>query len=149
MNIFKLIKKIFKPQSSYKVISKSDLLDILCMQFAPSKPYIALFDLNYICLSKIQAWSIWQELSMKFGTFKTGEYDCDDFAIQFTGEISRYSQRKDFAHTLCIGFCTTSKPAQHALNWFVDENNKFYFLEPQNGAIFPASGDEVVDILLR
>lgn len=46
------------------------------------------------------------------------EHDCDDFAAKLYGEFA--------------GLCWTNT---HALNWFVDEANEFWFIEPQTNKI--------------
>jgi len=46
------------------------------------------------------------------------EHDCDDFAAELYGEFA--------------GLVWTNL---HALNFFISENNEFYFIEPQTGKI--------------
>lgn len=49
----------------------------------------------------------------------TEEHDCDDFAAKLFGKWA--------------GLVWTDT---HALNWFIDENEKFWFIEPQTRYIF-------------
>lgn len=46
----------------------------------------------------------------------TEEHDCDDFAAKLYGKFA--------------GLVWTNV---HALNWFIDEGNNFWFIEPQTG----------------
>ena len=51
----------------------------------------------------------------------TAEFDCDDFAAELFGRFA--------------GLVWTNI---HALNWFIDDVGKFYFIEPQSDKIAPA-----------
>ncbi len=55
------------------------------------------------------------------------DYDCDDFTLRLAGQFSipRWS-------ALAFGICWTDL---HALNFFVDEDGKFWFVEPQSDEI--------------
>lgn len=50
--------------------------------------------------------------------FVTEEMDCDDFAAELFGKFA--------------GLVWTNR---HALNWFIDENSKLWFIEPQTDKI--------------
>lgn len=58
------------------------------------------------------------------------EFDCDNFAFgtYFMAEIAMPG--------CCLGVCFVGTPkGAHAVNFFIDENNRFYLIEPQNDEI--------------
>ena len=59
--------------------------------------------------------------------FVAEDRDCDDFSYRLMGQFSirGWSQ-------LCLGIVWTHT---HALNCFVDENKKLWFIEPQTDKI--------------
>jgi len=64
-------------------------------------------------------------------SFVSEAFDCDDFAYRLMGQFSIPKWA-----SLCKGIVWTDK---HALNCIVDEDKKFWFVEPQN--------DEIIDKL--
>jgi hypothetical protein len=54
-------------------------------------------------------------------------HDCDDFAYQLLGQLSTPAWSQT-----AVGMVWTNT---HALNCFIDESGKFYFIEPQTGKI--------------
>ncbi len=70
-------------------------------------------------------------------------FDCDDFALllksEFVKDAYRHGNRRA-AH--CFGIVWGSLPGPHAINWMINDDMKFRFIEPQNDAVFsPRSTD--------
>jgi hypothetical protein len=59
-------------------------------------------------------------------TYVDTTHDCDDFAAKLFGKFA--------------GLVWTT---DHALNWFVDNNNKLWFVEPQNKKISTDAGNPI------
>ena len=57
-------------------------------------------------------------------------YDCNRFATRLHGEFSVPGWAD-----LTFGKAWTDQPDTHALNWFIDEERNFWWLEPQSDAI--------------
>ena len=59
------------------------------------------------------------------------EHDCDDFSFQLMGRLSEADS------SLAVGIVWIQASTYgHALNFAVDKNRQFFFVEPQNDAVF-------------
>eukprot|EP01156_Anaeramoeba_ignava_P011255 Anaeramoba_ignava/a482504_22.p4 GENE.a482504_22~~a482504_22.p4 ORF type:complete len:144 (+),score=11.40 a482504_22:2655-3086(+) len=66
-------------------------------------------------------------------------FDCDDFSFTFKGQISLYGRYRQLEHSLCVGIAWGFfewRNGIHATNWVLCDNNKFYWIEPQDGKIY-------------
>jgi len=94
--------------------------------------WIKLSDKNYNVTSygEYMRFIEWDDTDML--VYKANDLDCDDFAIRLHGNISI-----PFWSSLAFGHMHTETPSgNHAVNWFVDDENNFYVVEPQNDNIF-------------
>ncbi len=77
-------------------------------------------------------------------SYMAEEYDCDDFSYHLLGQLSV----KEWAG-IAAGIVWTDK---HALNCFIDDTGKFWFIEPQNDklqdTLEPWQGTEILFILM-
>ena len=55
-------------------------------------------------------------------------HDCDDFAAEMKGFWEQAA-----TSGFCVGYALSKT---HAFNWFIDEEEEIWILEPQNGRIF-------------
>ena len=113
--------------TSEMVISLQGLNDILRKRFPDTQAQLYLSDSLYLlCNDNDIGVFLKQDQTNKTG-YVPEEYDCDDFAYHLMGQFSipKWSY-------LAVGMVWTDK---HALNCFVDSNEKFWFIEPQTDEI--------------
>lgn len=121
----KNIPEKIKP-TSQRVISLAGLQKILRDKF-PDQGELYLSDHLYLmCNTADISKFLQQDATNKYG-YKSEEYDCDDFAYRLMGQFSILG----WSH-LAFGIVWTNA---HALNCFVDETEKFWFVEPQSDKI--------------
>ncbi len=122
--------RLFEPKMIYPtsraVISHKGLYTILRQKF-PDEGQLYLSDRVYRLPSK-------EDIKVFLARDKTNrekyvaeDYDCDDFAYRLMGQFS-----VPVWSALAFGLVWTDC---HALNCFVAQNQKFYFIEPQNDKI--------------
>lgn len=79
-------------------------------------------------------------------------FDCDDYALTFKAKIG-YAARKNsqmtggfpIASGIVWAVCSWMGPEQHAANWFVLDNQRIVWIEPQyNNAHFRGRGVSAV-----
>jgi len=71
--------------------------------------------------------------------YKTETHDCDDFSYELMGHVSEWNSDNTFG--IIWGLNTGGQP--HAWNFFVDENEKVWFVEPQSDSIFEPTGEKI------
>jgi hypothetical protein len=65
--------------------------------------------------------------------------DCDDFAYMLEGDITRWYP----ASAVGILWGLNRNDVAHAWNFFIDENKKVKFIEPQGDIIFDPTNEEI------
>ena len=70
--------------------------------------------------------------------------DCDDFALLlkavFVKDAWRDGKRR---RPYCFGEVWGKLPTPHAINWFIDDTETLYFVEPQSDKIFLPRSDDL------
>lgn len=117
-----------------KKIQLAELYNLLHAHF-PQTQILMSDQEKYLChYDDIALFLAQDETNKAKFTYET--YDCDDFAFRLKGQFSIPGWSG-----LALGICWTQT---HALNLFVSEDKKIYFLEPQNDTI-----TEVIDGIPR
>jgi len=94
--------------------------------------FISVTDERNIFIYKDEMERIAKVLNVtRFMKWRKEIHDCDNFAFEFKGIMSRVYGK----HAFGIVFVTTPEGG-HALNCFIDEFGKFNYFEPQNNNIF-------------
>jgi len=120
----KPIYEQYKPTSKLN-IGVGELQLLLRMEYPEAQVYLS--DATYTLPSKQDIeWFLAQDRSNKFD-YIYNDFDCDDFSYRLMGQFSV----PNWSH-LTFGVVWTDK---HALNCFVDEDKKFWFVEPQTDEI--------------
>lgn len=92
-------------------------------------------DLEY-CSFSLDEWKIilsdiFNELKPK-ETYKSQVFDCDDFALVFSGVLAYSVFKSGFTEQPAFAIAWSNS---HAYNLFIDNNNAIYIYEPQNNSI--------------
>lgn len=67
-------------------------------------------------------------------------HDCDDFSFELMGDVSEWNSDGTFG---IVWGNRASDGAGHAWNFFIDENKKLWYVEPQNDQIFEPTSEKV------
>lgn len=121
----KTVPEKFKP-TSQRIISSKDLKVILRSRF-PDVGEIYLSDRLYLLCNTADISKFLQQDATNKYKYQDQFYDCDDFSYRLMGQFSI-----PLWSDLAFGIVWTRS---HALNCFVTEDEKFYFIEPQNDKI--------------
>ena len=113
-----------EPQSTAKIEGLE--LQALLTIAAPSASVFMADNWKYLCRFSDVALFVAMDINNKID-YIAEEYDCDDFSFRLKGQFSIPGWA-----ALALGICWTNN---HALNCFVDEDKKLWFIEPQNDTI--------------
>ena len=72
-------------------------------------------------------------------SYITEKHDCDDFSYELMGRVSDWNPDNTFG----IVWGTNRSGDGHAWNFFIDENKKVKYVEPQNDVIFDPSTEQI------
>ena len=134
--------RLFKSKTIYPtsraVVSYQGLYTILRQRF-PDEGQLYLSDRIYRLPSKEDIKAFLAQDKTNHEKYVAEDYDCDDFAYRLMGQFS-----VPIWSALAFGIVWTDL---HALNCCVAENQKFYFIEPQNDKIMenlePGMGSKI------
>lgn len=79
-------------------------------------------------------------------TYKENKFDCDNFALMLKAAFSRLALKdKERQREYCLGIVwgkikMNGEWFGHAINWFIDDQEKLWFIEPQTDEIFDPEG---------
>ncbi len=104
------------------VISRQELNDLLRKQFPGVN--VHLMDYNYRLAIKEEIEKFLAEDQTNLTQYQTDSYDCDDFSFRLMGQFSIPGWSD-----ITFGIVWTDV---HAMNCIIDENRKFWFIEPQS-----------------
>lgn len=139
MCIFK--KKV--PSLSRKLVDGGYIFGIL-NNVLPGATHIYISDSQYWLCSKADIDNILSLDASNKDKFVTDEHDCDDFSYRLMGQLSTQEWSG-----IAFGIVWTEK---HALNCFIDDSGKFWFVEPQTDALKDKlddwQGNEILFILM-
>lgn len=101
---------------------------------------IDIDDASSICLDVIEQYGNQAELHLPDAGFKCYKYDevVNDGNLAYVDTLVYVPERfdcDDFAAVLFGKWAGLAWTNVHALNWFIDENGKFWFIEPQTKKI--------------
>ena len=71
--------------------------------------------------------------------YKAESHDCDDFSYELMGHVSGWNSDNTFG----IVWGQNASGVGHAWNFFVDENEKVWFVEPQTDSIFTPTTEKI------
>ncbi len=72
-------------------------------------------------------------------TYIAEKHDCDDFSYELMGRVSEWNSDNTFG----IVWGNNSNGDAHAWNFFIDENMKLQYVEPQNDSIFAPTTEKI------
>jgi len=136
-----------QPTSSIKV-DNNYVYTIISTKFtnkyAFDKAHVYLSDSAYYLCSKADIETFLAQDATNKQNFVAETFDCDDFSYRLMGQLSIPSWS-----AIAFGIVWTNT---HALNCFIDDTGKFYFVEPQSGKLQEDleswQGNEVLFILM-
>ncbi len=141
-------KKIITPLSIVKPVVRKqvgiDYVYNILNALVPSATHIYLSDSQYwLCSDADIEKFLSQDDTNKMG-YVAEERDCDDFSYRLMGQLSIPEWSG-----IAFGIVWTEK---HALNCFISETGKFWFVEPQTGKLQDKleawQGSEILFILM-
>lgn len=124
--------KIFKPEP-VKALSHQKVRGVLHKQGIPHRS-IRLSDSSYFAPTRAQ---VERFLSLSFvdqRKYVSRVFDCDNFSFALMGKASAFFRGFAFG----IVWAET-KRGLHALNFFIDDEGIFWYVEPQSDFIFRSS----------
>jgi hypothetical protein len=110
------------PTSSKKVTGEY-LYNILNAKFPGPNVHIYMSDIDYYLCSEKDIKSFLAQDRTNKEPYIAEVHDCDDFSYRLMGQLSTEKWSG-----IAFGILWTDK---HALNCLIDENGKFWFVEPQ------------------
>lgn len=111
---------------------------------------IYLADGEYYAPPKRDVERILEETHTDAYKWTAGTFDCDDFAKVLCAEFAKDAYRNGIRRPpYCLGFVWGLFPRPHAINWFIDNENKLYLIEPQTDFIFkPRRSDKGIWLIV-
>lgn len=79
-------------------------------------------------------------------TYRKNKFDCDNFALGLKWKVSKLALGQDHREVeYCVGIVWGKIKMDgewfgHAINWFIDDQKKLWFIEPQTDEIFDPEG---------
>ncbi len=132
-----------KPPNYIEDIGYDDIVSVLSAE-APNASRI-LVDRKYKTSTKVEFESFIKQNTVDLYKYVSEYYDCDDFSFALKGAISNPDWG---ALTFGIVFAEMPTGAKHALNFFIDNNREFWFVEPQTDRIWKPTTDWKIYFLL-
>ena len=111
---------------------------------------LRLGDGKYFCPKQTDAKAIIKASHVDKRRWISERFDCDDFALLLKAEFVKDAYRRgDRRSAHCFGIVWGSLPGPHAINWMINKDMKFRFIEPQNDSIFyPRATDKDIYFML-
>jgi hypothetical protein len=103
--------------------------------------YAGFSDVNYY-LPSINEMKLFIDSHPITSNIYLGEgFDCDDYTFVFKGNMSLFTRdHLQLKASVCVGIAWglfSWRPEYHAVNWFLDKDSVFWWIEPQDGRIYP------------
>lgn len=120
-------QKTIRPPESTKRITSGEIRDVLYQKFhlAPGKVFLS--DKKYLLCDILDIHYFLERDKTNKVNYVPEAMDCDDFSYRLMGQLSIPGWSD-----LAFGIVWTDI---HALNCFIKDNGKFYFIEPQTDVI--------------
>jgi len=131
-NIIKLLYKFFIVSTEGKKVTIEDVQRILHRYAPTSKIHIA--DSEYYLPKYSMMEKIVKLMPVKYMKYEKEKHDCDDFALIFMATV------RLLLGNFAVGEIWTQT---HALNFFIDERERVWLVEPQTNKIFRPSSKEI------
>ena len=111
---------------------------------------IRFADAKYFCPKLPDVKTIIRSSAVDQRRWISERFDCDDFAILLKSDFVKDAYRQgDRRASYCFGIVWGSLPGPHAINWVIDKDMKFHFIEPQSDLIFkPRSNDKDIYFMM-
>jgi hypothetical protein len=126
------IKKFFVSEEEYKEIDWTRVSDIITNTFGNDKYFIAISDEKFRLLPLEKMKKLLQEDDTDQLPYIQIYADCDDFADVLLGVLTKKTWTYGFAIGTIWWFCNEFG---HAQNFFIDDKENLYIIEPQNDSI--------------
>jgi hypothetical protein len=142
------LNNIFSKKEKAEVISHVEVNQLLRQQLSDrlrSNVIIILADANYCLIKSTKVQEIYANSNIKNLSYEYEKHDCDDFSVLMKAEFIKAVKKDSSArYAYAAGIVFGNIPTPHAINWYIDENKKIWFIEPQNGDIFAPKGKNIV-----
>ena len=102
-----------------------------------SKPWISDNVYNVINTSNLTTFLNNNPVSER--KYITEKHDCDNFSFELMGDVKEWFPSSSFG--IVWGLTTEGNP--HAWNFFINENEKVMFVEPQDDTIFSPTTEKI------
>ncbi len=101
------------------------------------KPTIFLADRQYWAPPIEDYRDVMIGTGLKERAFVAGKGDCDDFALLLKAAFVNAGWKDGKRRSpYCFGEIWGRFPSPHALNWFIDDTERLYLVEPQDNRMF-------------
>jgi len=106
-------------------------------------------DPEYYAPTKQEVINILKETKVDRRIYKTKKYDCDDFAFTLKQKFinkayDESGRRRPYAFGMIWGKLKVGDDwGAHAINWFIENKNRLWLVEPQTDEIFKPSDSEI------
>lgn len=133
MTFIDFLKQLFGRKEKPQIITYIELNNIIPFIKKQTEiiylnnPNLKRLDSWYAALTKEQVKDFLKSDWTNFRFYRKEKFDCDDFAIILWGKF-----HEKFGNC-SVGFACSDT---HAFNFFIDENRKFWIIEPQTDKIF-------------
>lgn len=114
-----------RPPVSNKTTDWAHLMGVLTLAAGGGQVFLSDYTMTLASWDDI-AWFLANDETNK-ATYVTEEYDCDNFSYRLMGQFSVPEWAK-----LAFGIVWTDV---HAINCFIDEDENFWFVEPQTDEV--------------
>lgn len=116
-------------------------LDILLAGYWLNKYYVGFSDSQYYCPSPNEI-ELFVDQHPIGGAINLGEgFDCDDYTFVFKGNLSLFTRDQlKLKSSICAGIAWgrfSWRNEYHAANWFMDRDSVLWWIEPQDGVLYP------------
>lgn len=133
------ISKTIQPPTIVKELNSTRLREIIKTQLGFNNPELS--DRMYEIYLKQDVERFLNETKVDYTGYISEKYDCDDFAKVLLGEERQWSRstKTNCSSTFGIvhgNLVQDGKARPHAVNFFVDEHEQLWLVEPQNDKIF-------------
>jgi len=142
------LKNIFSKTEKAEVIPYAEVNQLLRQQLSnrlKSNVIIILSDSKYCLIKSTKVQEIYSKSNLKNLSYEAEKHDCDDYSVLMKAEFVKAVKKDSSArYAYAAGIVYGNIPSPHAINWYIDENRKLWFIEPQNGDIFAPKGKNIV-----
>ena len=127
----------------YKVVEYNQIFQAILKFVTNPQAIIKVCDMKYRLPIKEDIRRFLSKDGLNNRTYKKDFFDCDDYSIVLLGRL------REWKSGLACGIVhVETNEGRHALNFFIDDQLTFWYIEPQNDNIFRAENYKPYFILI-